>query len=94
MEGLITQIPTTLAGLFGLGLFAVSGVIWLVNRTKSGELQILKETNKTLIEAHDINSQKITQLIADVGCLTDKVLKLETEKKSLQDLVNEILKKP
>lgn len=91
MDTLITQIPTTLTGIFALVLVIIAGGIYLANRIRSGDLQLLRETNEDLRKAHNDNDEKIKKLIEDVKSLTEKVAKLEHEKKGLETLVIEAL---
>lgn len=89
MEQFITGVPTTPMGILSTFLVVLAGIIWFTNRTNREDSKLLRETNADLRLAHEDNEKKINQLIDDVKCLTEKVTKLEHQKKSLEVLVVE-----
>ena len=91
MEQFLSQIPTNPIGIFSSLIVVIAGVVYLRSRTRKDYEKLLEASNTELRSAHDDNDKKISKLIEDVKCLTDKVAKLENEKRGLETLVVEAL---
>ena len=87
MEQFITALPHTFLGWLSTILVIVGGVVLLFNRIRNSDLQTLRESNNDLRNAHKDNTRKILELEMNVQLLMDKVSIIESEKKTIQDLV-------
>jgi len=87
MEQFITTLPNTFLGWISTIIVILSGVVVVFNKIRNDDLKTLRDSNKDLRDAHDDNNKKIEELEKSLKLLAEKVLVLESEKKTIQDLV-------
>lgn len=87
MEQFILALPNTLIGWISSILVVIGGVVLLFNRIRNEDLRTLREANSDLRLTLSDNTKKMTELDEALKMLTEKVLILENEKKTIQDLV-------
>jgi hypothetical protein len=87
MEQFILALPNTLIGWISSILVVIGGVVLLFNRIRNEDLKTLRESNSDLRLTLSDNTKKMIELDEALKMLTEKVLVLENEKKTIQDLV-------
>jgi plasmid maintenance system antidote protein VapI len=87
MEQFILALPNTFIGWISSILVVIGGVVLLFNRIRNEDLRTLREANSDLRLTLSDNTKKMTELDEALKMLTEKVLILENEKKTIQDLV-------
>lgn len=87
MEQFILALPNTFIGWISSILVVIGGVVLLFNRIRNEDLKTLREANGDLRLTLSDNAKKMTELDEAIKSLAEKVLILENEKKTIQDLV-------
>ena len=87
MENFLLNIPSSPIGWIGLFFTGAASAALFLNRVRTYDLKILRESNQDLRTAHDDNSSKIATLEKTVDDLYKKVKVLEETNKTLEDLV-------
>lgn len=85
MDNFLTQIPTTIAGWIFTIIFVSGAVAYLFSRVRKNDMQVLRNNNKD-------QGDRITLLEAAVTRLEKQVGELESQNKTLNDLVVVALK--
>lgn len=91
MEQLITAIPQTPIGWFSLTLIIIFSIVWLAKNIRSNDLQILRTTNKDLMDAHEYNQKQIKDLKVEVDILKTEVESLKSINGNMKSVIIEAL---
>lgn len=87
MDQLLTSLPSTFLGWVSSLLIIFGGVIVLFNRLRNEDLKTLRNSNDDLRHALQDNEKRMDNLQNSVQFLKERVMLLESEKKTIQDLV-------
>jgi uncharacterized protein YlxW (UPF0749 family) len=87
MENFITHIPTQPVEWMILAATGIVAALWLFNRIRRQDMDVLRISNNDLRVALEDNAKKIENLTNTVTDLQNKVIALESKNQTLQDLV-------
>lgn len=91
MENILTQIPSSALGWFAAMLGTLGGVVWIFKSIRSADLELLRQTNQDLRNAHKDNQEKILNLEIEVSNLRKEMDALKANNKTLETLVSNAL---
>lgn len=92
MESFFASIPTTPQGWFITFILLIIACFYLFSRVRRQDMELLRKANTDLRLSINDGEKKIEVMQSEVKILTEKVIGLEKENRTISDLVVTALK--